>query len=99
MSVWPPIAGAKSEPGSKPIVGQVELTPDGLSGRTLAPLSLAVENAEAAEESTTDAASDKDGDGLTYAQEMRLGVGIAYDAELLAEVGRRFGGQLQLTLV
>ena len=37
--------------------------------------------------------------GPGRAQEMRLGVGIAYDAELLAEVGRRFGGQLQLTLV
>ena len=31
-------------------------------------------------------------------QEMRLGVGIAYDAELLAEVGRSFGNLLQLRL-
>ena len=32
-------------------------------------------------------------------QEMRLGVGIAYDAELLAEVHRRFGDLLRLELV
>jgi hypothetical protein len=32
-------------------------------------------------------------------QEMRLGVGIAYDAELLAEVDRRFGPLLELRLV
>jgi hypothetical protein len=32
-------------------------------------------------------------------QEMRLGVGIAYDMELAAEVGRRFGSLLQLSLV
>ena len=32
-------------------------------------------------------------------QEMRLGVGIAYDTELVAEVGRRFGSLLQLSLV
>jgi hypothetical protein len=31
-------------------------------------------------------------------QEMRLGVGIAYDVELVSEVGRRFGGLLQLAL-
>jgi hypothetical protein len=37
--------------------------------------------------------------GSGRAQEMRLGVGIAYDAELLAEVRRRFGGLLQLQLV
>jgi hypothetical protein len=29
---------------------------------------------------------------------MRLGVGIAYDVELLAEVTRRFDGLLQLQL-
>jgi DNA polymerase-3 subunit alpha len=33
------------------------------------------------------------------AQEMRLGVGIAYDAELLSEVDRGFAGLLQLDLV
>jgi hypothetical protein len=32
-------------------------------------------------------------------QEMRLGVGIAYDADVVAEVDRRFGGLLQLQLV
>jgi hypothetical protein len=37
------------------------------------------------------------GSGRT--QEMRLGVGVAYDTELVAEVGRRFGDLLQLTLV
>jgi DNA polymerase-3 subunit alpha len=31
-------------------------------------------------------------------QEMRLGVRIAYDAELVAEIGRRFNGLLQLQL-
>jgi hypothetical protein len=36
--------------------------------------------------------------GRGRAREMRLGVGIAYDAELLAEVSRRFGGLLQLSL-
>jgi hypothetical protein len=30
---------------------------------------------------------------------MRLGVGIAYDADVVAEVDRRFGGLLQLQLV
>jgi len=37
--------------------------------------------------------------GAGRAQEMRLGVGIAYDAELVAEVSRRFGSLLQLQLV
>ena len=37
--------------------------------------------------------------GPGRSQEMRLGAGIAYDAELLAECGRRFGDLLQLTLV
>jgi hypothetical protein len=37
--------------------------------------------------------------GPRRSQEMRLGVGIAYDAELLAEVVRRFGALLQLRLV
>jgi hypothetical protein len=32
------------------------------------------------------------------AHEMRLGVGIAYDADLVAEVSRRFGGLLELRL-
>ncbi|MEX1333851.1 MAG: hypothetical protein AB1Z66_00965, partial [Candidatus Limnocylindrales bacterium] len=36
------------------------------------------------------------GQGRT--QEMRLGAGIAYDAELVAECGRRFDGMVQLTL-
>jgi len=36
------------------------------------------------------------GAGRTH--EMRLGVGIAYDAELLADVHRRFGELLQLRL-
>jgi hypothetical protein len=36
------------------------------------------------------------GAGRTH--EMRLGVGIAYDAELLADVRRRFGDLLQLRL-
>jgi hypothetical protein len=37
------------------------------------------------------------GSGRT--QEMRLGVGVAYDTELVSEVRRRFGDLLQLTLV
>ena len=37
--------------------------------------------------------------GARRTQEMRLGVGIAYDTELLAEVGRRFSGLLELRLV
>ena len=37
--------------------------------------------------------------GSGRSQEMRLGVGIAYDAELLAEVSRRFNGLLQLELI
>jgi hypothetical protein len=36
--------------------------------------------------------------GAGRSREMRLGVGIAYDADLLAEVERRFDGLLQLTL-
>jgi hypothetical protein len=36
--------------------------------------------------------------GAGRSQEMRLGVGIAYDAELLAEINRRFGDLLQLQL-
>ncbi len=36
--------------------------------------------------------------GAGRTQEMRLGVGIAYDADLVAEVGRRFGRLLQLQL-
>ena len=36
--------------------------------------------------------------GAGRAHEMRLGVGIAYDAELLAEVRRRFGDLLELRL-
>ena len=36
--------------------------------------------------------------GPGRSREMRLGVGIAYDAELLAEVGRRFGSLLELRL-
>ena len=36
--------------------------------------------------------------GAGRTQEMRLGVGIAYDAELLADVRRRFGDLLQLRL-
>ena len=36
--------------------------------------------------------------GTGRTQEMRLGVGIAYDAELVAECSRRFGGLLQLSL-
>ncbi len=36
--------------------------------------------------------------GAGRAQEMRLGVGIAYDTELLAEIGRRFRGLLLVTL-
>jgi hypothetical protein len=37
--------------------------------------------------------------GAGRSQEMRLGVGIAYDAELLAEVERRVGDLLRLQLV
>jgi hypothetical protein len=37
--------------------------------------------------------------GAGRAQEMRLGVGIAYDAELLSEVNRRFESLIQLQLV
>jgi hypothetical protein len=37
------------------------------------------------------------GSGRT--QEMRLGAGIAYDAEMVAECARRFEGLLRLTLV
>jgi hypothetical protein len=37
--------------------------------------------------------------GAGRTQEMRLGAGVAYDTELLAEAGRRFEGLLQLTLV
>jgi hypothetical protein len=37
------------------------------------------------------------GSGRT--QEMRLGVGVAYDAELASEIGRRFGELLRLTLI
>jgi hypothetical protein len=36
--------------------------------------------------------------GRSRSREMRLGVGIAYDAELLAEVARSFGGLLRLRL-
>jgi len=36
--------------------------------------------------------------GAGRTQEMRLGVGVAYDSELLAEVGRRFNGLLALSL-
>jgi hypothetical protein len=36
--------------------------------------------------------------GRGRSREMRLGVGIAYDAELLAEVGRSFGSILRLNL-
>ena len=36
--------------------------------------------------------------GTARTQEMRLGVGIAYDGELVAECARRFGGLLLLTL-
>ncbi len=37
--------------------------------------------------------------GVGRTQEMRLGTGIAYDTELLAEVTRRFGALLELRLV
>ena len=37
--------------------------------------------------------------GAGRTQEMRLGVGIAYDAELVAECTRRFDALLQLSLV
>ena len=37
--------------------------------------------------------------GVGRTQEMRLGVRIAYDGELVAEIERRFGGLLQLQLV
>ncbi len=36
--------------------------------------------------------------GAGRTQEMRLGVGVAYDAELLADVRRRFGDLLRLQL-
>ena len=36
--------------------------------------------------------------GPGRSREMRLGVGIAYDAELLSEVGRSFGSLLELRL-
>jgi hypothetical protein len=36
--------------------------------------------------------------GRGRTQEMRLGAGIAYDAELVADCGRRFEGMVQLSL-
>lgn len=36
--------------------------------------------------------------GAGRSQEMRLGVGVAYDAEFVAEISRRFGDLLQLQL-